>query len=165
MKDDPPTLREQVRPSDRQEVRSILESSGFFYPAEVEVAVELVEERLAKGEASGYFFLFADGPQGTLGYACFGPIALTRASYDLFWIAVRQDHRRRGLGRQLLAASERAIRGRGGRRVYVETSSRPQYEPTRQFYMRCGYRVEAVLEEFYGPGDGKIVFVKVLDPA
>jgi GNAT superfamily N-acetyltransferase len=165
MMDEDLTLREQVRPSDRQAVRSILESSGFFYPAEIEVAVELVDERLAKGEASGYFFLFADSPQGTLGYACFGPIALTQASYDLFWIGVHQDHRHRGLGRLLLAASEKAIRNRGGRRVYVETSSREQYEPTRQFYMRCGYRAEAVLEQFYGPGDGKIVFVKVLDPA
>lgn len=158
----PFTLREQVRPSDRQAVRAILESSGFFYPAEVEVAVELVEERLARGEASGYFFLFADGPKGTEGYACFGPIALTQASYDLFWIGVHQDHRHQGLGRRLLAASEEAIRSKGGRRVYVETSSRPQYEPTRQFYLRCGYREEAILEEFYGPGDGKVVFVKVL---
>jgi D-alanine-D-alanine ligase len=141
------TLRERVDPSDRQTVRSILESSGFFYPAEVDVAVELVAERLAKGEASGYFFLFAEGPQGTAGYACIG---------------VRQDQRRRGLGRRLLAASEEAIRQKGGRRVYVETSSRDLYEPTRQFYLRCGYRVEAVLEEFYGPGDGKVVFVKVL---
>jgi D-alanine-D-alanine ligase len=156
------TLRERVDPSDRQTVRSILESSGFFYPAEVDVAVELVAERLAKGEASGYFFLFAEGPQGTAGYACFGPIACTQTSYDLYWIGVRQDQRRRGLGRRLLAASEEAIRQKGGRRVYVETSSRDLYEPTRQFYLRCGYRVEAVLEEFYGPGDGKVVFVKVL---
>jgi GNAT superfamily N-acetyltransferase len=163
MKPTPFTLREQVKPSDRQTVRAILESSGFFYPAEVAVAVELVEERLAKGEASGYFFLFAEGPQGTAGYACFGPIACTQASYDLYWIGVRQDHRHRGLGRLLLAASEEAIRKRGGRRVYVETSSRQQYEPTRQFYLRCGYRVEAVLQEFYGPGDGKVVFVKILD--
>jgi D-alanine-D-alanine ligase len=162
---EPLTLRDEVRPSDRQAVRSILESSGFFYPAEVEVAVELVEERLAKGEASGYLFLFADGPQGTVGYTCFGPIALTQSSYDLFWIGVRQESRHQGLGRRLLVASEEAIRRRGGRRIYVETSSRQQYEPTRQFYMRCGYRVEAVLEQFYGPGDGKIVFVKVLDPA
>jgi D-alanine-D-alanine ligase len=163
MSGEPFTLREEVRPSDRQTVRSILESSGFFYPAEVRVAVELVEERLARGEASGYFFLFADGPQDTAGYACFGPIACTQASYDLYWIGVHQDHRHRGLGRRLLAAGEEAIRRMGGRRVYVETSSRGQYEPTRQFYLHCGYRVEAVLQEFYGPGDGKVVFVKVLE--
>lgn len=155
-------LREQVLPSDRDTVRSILESTGFFHPAEIQVAVELVEERLAKGEASGYHFLFAEGPHGTLGYACFGPIACTQASWDLYWIGVHHSHRRRGLGRLLLKACEGAIRERGGRRVYVETSSRPQYEPTRRFYLGCGYRVEAVLEEFYGPGDGKVVLVKLL---
>jgi D-alanine-D-alanine ligase len=157
------TLRKEVRHSDRQTVRSILESSGFFYPAEVQVAVELVEERLARGEASGYYFLFADLPQGAAGYACFGPIACTQASYDLYWIGVHQDHRHRGLGRRLLEASEETIRKMGGLRVYAETSSRQQYEPTRQFYARCGYRIEAVLQDFYGPGDGKIIFLKILD--
>jgi hypothetical protein len=46
--------------------------------------------------------------------------------------------------------------------VYVETSSRDQYEPTRRFYLKCGYRVDAVLEDFYAPGDGKVIFVKAL---
>jgi hypothetical protein len=44
----------------------------------------------------------------------------------------------------------------------VETSSRPLYEPTRRFYLACGYRLEAQLEDFYAPGDGKVIFLKVL---
>jgi hypothetical protein len=48
--------------------------------------------------------------------------------------------------------------------VYAETSSRPQYEPTRSFYRACGYRLEARLEDFYAPGDGKVIFLKVLGP-
>jgi hypothetical protein len=50
----------------------------------------------------------------------------------------------------------------GAGRVYVETSTRELYEPTRRFYVACGYRLEATLAEFYGPGDGKAVFVKVV---
>ena len=53
-------FRREVRESDREAVRSIVESSGFFSAAEAEVAVELVEERLHKGMASGYDFLFAE---------------------------------------------------------------------------------------------------------
>jgi GNAT superfamily N-acetyltransferase len=163
---DPPTFawREQVRPADRDVVREIVESSGFFYDDEVLVAVELVDERLAKGEPSGYFFIFADQGGQTAGYACYGPIACTRSSYDVFWIAVRGDRRGGGLGRALLEMVERRIAERGGTRIYVETSSRDHYIPTRAFYERCAYRVEAVLEDFYGPEDSKVVFVKRVAP-
>ncbi len=157
-----PTYRTEVRPDDRLAVRVILESTGFFYPEEIGVAVELVEERLQRGEASGYLFEFAEIGGQVAGYTCYGPIACTRASYDLYWIGVHQEHRRAGLGRLLLARAEAEIHRLGGQRVYVETSSRPQYEPTRTFYLACGYRLEAQLEDFYAPGDGKTIFLKVL---
>jgi len=170
-------FRRHVVPSDAEAVRRIVESTGFFYPHECDVAVELVEERLAKGEASGYYFVFAEkgGEQasklshgqgahaaGPIAYACYGPVACTTGSYDLFWIAVHRDHQRSGLGRRLLDESERLIKAAGGRRVYIETSNRPQYGSTRAFYERCGYACEAVLKEFYGPGDDKVIFVKAL---
>ena len=50
----------------------------------------------------------------------------------------------------------------GRTRVYVETSTRPQYLPTRAFYLACGYELAAELVDFYAPGDGKAVFLKVL---
>jgi D-alanine-D-alanine ligase len=156
------TYRTEVRPEDRQVVRAILESTGFFHPEEIVVAVELVDERLQRGEASGYLFEFAQLAGEVAGYTCFGPIACTRASFDLYWIGVHQSHRRVGLGRLLLARAEERIRRLGGQRVYVETSSRPQYDPTRRFYLACGYRQEVQLEDFYAPGDGKVIFLKVL---
>ena len=47
-------------------------------------------------------------------------------------------------------------------RVYVETSTRPQYAPTRAFYLACGYQLAAELPDFYAPGDGKAIFLKLL---
>ena len=52
------TLRYEVAEADIQRVREIVDSTGFFHPPEVDVAVELVEERLRRGDASGYFFAF-----------------------------------------------------------------------------------------------------------
>jgi GNAT superfamily N-acetyltransferase len=154
------TLRRDARAGDPEIVRDITESTGFFYAEEVATAVELVEERLDRGEASGYSFVFADDGGRTVGYACFGPIACTKASFDLYWIAVHADGRGKGLGTTLLEASERLVREAGGHRIYVETSSRPLYEPTRAFYLARGYREEARLAEFYGPGDAKVISVK-----
>lgn len=156
-------FRNDVLPADRDAVARIVAATGFFRDDEIAVAVELVDERLAKGEASGYHFVFAEVDGVVAGYACYGAIACTIWSYDLYWIAVDPAYQGHGLGRSLLDESERRIRERGGRRVYIETSGKPQYLPTRGFYERCGYRIEAELAEFYGPNDPKIVYVKALE--
>jgi GNAT superfamily N-acetyltransferase len=74
---------------------------------------------------------------------------------------VDAELRGRGIGRELLERTELLVAQQGGRQVYAE-NSRDQYRPTRTFYERCGYRQEAFLNDFYAPGDGKVVFVKVL---
>lgn len=154
-------FRDEVHPNDREVVRQLITSSGFFTPAEVDIAVELVDTRLAQGLRSGYYFLFAEYLGEVLGYACFGPIPGTMVSYDLYWLAVHQPYRRMGLGTTLLTHSEHTVVHMGGRRVYVETSSRPLYAPTHAFYRAQGYRQEALLEDYYAPGDGKLIYVKV----
>jgi D-alanine-D-alanine ligase len=158
------SYRGDVVAGDCARVRAIVDSSGFFSPAEVQIAVELVEERLSKGPASGYHFLFAERVGKALGYSCFGPIPGTRASYDLYWIAVCDDCRRMGIGHGLLLRSEAEIIRMGGARVYIETSSRLLYTPTRLFYGSSGYHQEALLEDFYAPGDAKVIYVKALEP-
>ena len=162
----PPDLhfRYHVRPSDREAVRSIVASTNFFNPAEIDVAVELVDERLAKGPASGYHFVFADEGEQARGYTCYGPIAATHGSYDLYWIAVDNNYRGKGLGRILLAETERLIAAEHGRRIYIETSNRGLYGPTRAFYDRCGYEMDAVLKDFYAPGDDKVIYSRAVGP-
>lgn len=156
------SFRCQPEPGDALRVRQIVASTSFFNPAELDVAVELVEERLERGQKSGYYFVFAEVGGTTCGYACYGPIAGTAVSYDLFWIAVHRDWQKHGLGKLLLGETERRIGEQGGGRVYAETSGRGEYAPTRAFYERCGYRLEARLQDFYAPGDDKCVYVKVL---
>jgi len=156
-------LREEVRPSDVAAIRDIVVSTGFFGDHEVDVAVELVEERLARGPASGYHFLFAEADGRPVGYTCFGPIACTLGSYDLYWIVVHAGERGHGIGRKLLAETECRVARLGGRKLYIETSSRELYVPTRKFYARCGYAVEARLEDFYAPGDAKVIFSRSIE--
>ena len=55
------------------------------------------------------------------------------------------------------------MRSRGARGVYVETSSREQYGPTRGFYEKHGYVLRARLEGFYQDCDDKMIYVKRLD--
>jgi len=157
------TLRSEVRREDAAAVERIVRSTHAFREDEVAVAVELVEERLARGESSGYHFLFAEREGRTIGYVCFGPIACSLHSHDLYWIAVDDALRGGGVGKRLIRATEQAVAALGGRRLYVETSSKADYAATRAFYEAVGYAVEAVLTDFYAPGDSKVIFVKALD--
>jgi GNAT superfamily N-acetyltransferase len=153
--------RSELKDGDHDSVREIILSSGMFYDYEVDVAVELVDERAAKGISSGYYFIFAEIEGRTVGYTCYGPIACTKNSYDLYWIAVHDSLRGRGLGKLLLRETEKEIAAMGGGRIYIETSDKPDYDPTRRFYLSCGYTAEALLKDFYGPNDSKVVYVKV----
>ncbi|NLF23129.1 MAG: GNAT family N-acetyltransferase [Lentisphaerae bacterium] len=144
-------------------MRELVAATGFFHADEVAVAEELVTERLRQGEASGYLFLLADDAAGNLaGYACYGPTPCTASSYDLYWIAVAPAQQKCGLGRELARRVEAAIHARGGTRIYAETSSRPQYASTRAFYLRLGYQLASLLDDFYAPGDGKATYVKTV---
>jgi len=155
-------FRDEPHPSDADAVHEIVSSSGFFSNAEIEIALELLQERIAKGVSSGYYFLFAESGGEVIGYACFGPIPCTLSSFDLYWIAVRPALRGSGIGRRIIAEAEAEVRKLGGTRIYVETSSRELYLPTREFYLKCGYRQEGVFRDFYADGDNKVVFLKVL---
>jgi len=154
-------FRDTLYPGDPKIIREISHSTGFFYPDEVDVTEELALERLNKGEDSGYYFIFADTPDGkTLGYSCYGPIPCTKRSFDIYWIAVHIDYKGKGIGKLLIAETEKKVIAMGGKTIYLDTASRPLYEPTRQFYQRCSYVAEAKLKDYYDFGDDKIVFVK-----
>lgn len=152
----------EVGPDDPERIRDLVEVTGFFYAAETDVAEELVLERLSKGGESGYHFVLAEDNGRLIAYTCYGPIACTASSYDLYWIAVHPDFQGIGLGKRILNETESLIREAGGTRIYVETSQRPQYASTRAFYEDQGYLQESLLRDFYGPGDGKVTYCKVL---
>ena len=156
---------------DGHAIQDITVSAGVFEPAEVETVAELWNEYLQKGpQTSGYYFIvYRDGEQ-VLGYACYGPRALTEGTYDLYWIAVDRTHHRHGVGQALLRQVENEVHYMGGRLIVVETSSLERYAPTRRFYEVSGYLREATLRDFYKPGDDLVIFTKHLstdrtDPA
>lgn len=144
-------------------IEEIVASTGFFSHAEIRLAGELVEEHLRKGAGSGYFFLFAEDQMGrVMGYVCYGPAPATQSTFEIHWIAVHRDAQRYGLGQELLARTEAAIAAEGGVNVYVDTSSRELYRPTRTFYAHAGYRLIAEFPDYYAPDDGRLVYVKRL---
>lgn len=157
------SFRYDVRESDLAAVKEIVEATGYFTSEEVIIALELVQDNLVKGAAeSGYYFVFAQSKEHPIGYTCYGPIPCTRSSFNLYWIAVHPDFQGRGIGQALLTETEKMMRAAGGTRSYVDTSFKDQYKKTRNFYETLGYRIAAKLEDFYAPGDAKVIYEKAL---
>jgi ribosomal protein S18 acetylase RimI-like enzyme len=87
---------------------------------------------------------------------------LTQGTFDLYWIVVTPTAQGRGIGHALLSRVEAEVYTRGGRLLLIETSGTPTYAPARQLYEACGYRCEAVIHDFYAPGDDLLAFSKPL---
>ncbi|MBP1710970.1 MAG: family N-acetyltransferase, partial [Deltaproteobacteria bacterium] len=111
--------RQEIKPSDLAAILNIVQSSGFFSTAEVELACELASDRLENGQQSCYQFLFAEDDGQVVGYTCYGLIPATAGSYDLYWIAVSESSRGKKLGTMLLKKTEELIRGMDGKRLYA----------------------------------------------
>jgi GNAT superfamily N-acetyltransferase len=146
--------------SDINRIREIVDSTKFFYDHEIDVAVELVEERLNLGESTGYYFVFAEIDGITAAYSCFGPIPMSKTSFDLYWIATHNDYRGKGIGKKLLEETFSQARNMGCKIIIAETSDLPHYAPTRAFYISTGFDLEARLKDFYDIGDDKLFYTK-----
>lgn len=154
-------FRNKLKESDVAFIKDILQSTGFFYDSEIEIAEELALENLAKGaDKSGYIFTIAENENQPVGFTCYGPIPGTADSFDLYWIAVHQSQRGGGLGRKLMEMAVEDIAAMNGKNIWIETSSRAIYEPTRKFYLKTGCEIIAELPDFYGENDNKVIYLK-----
>ncbi len=162
-----------LRPQNRERVSELLIATTAFSAEEVAVALEIFDETFGEGPVTNgrpersegpalaipdYEFVGAfDERDHLLGYACFGPTPATEGTYDLYWLAVDPAAQGRGAGRALLQWVEQELARRTARLLVVETSSRPDYEHTRQFYARGGYAEAARVRDFYAPADDRII--------
>ena len=155
-----PQWRAAVKPGDVAEIRRIVSATAAFSGEEIDIAGELAEERIEKGRASGYEFIFAASGDRLFGYACYGRTPGAEKAYDLYWIAVDPAAGRAGLGAELLARTEKAVAEAGGAFLIAETSSTAPYEKARAFYKKSGFANLVEITDFYRPGDNKIIFRK-----
>lgn len=156
-----PALR-GLRPDDRDAIARILHDSGAFRPEEIAIGLELVDESLHPGPSTDYEWFVAASAEGVVGFACFGPVPLTEGTWDLYWIAVDPSVRGTGVAATLDEAVTAEVRRRGGRWLLAETSSTEPYRPAHRFYERRGYRLLSRIDDFYRPGDDRLMFGKRL---
>jgi len=147
--------------ADRPAIADLIVSAGNFNPTEMDCALELVDIYLMHPGQADYRVLVAEDLAAKVqGYACWGPVPLTRGTYDLYWIATRPDARGRGFGRALMNCVEDKVLELNGRILALETSAKASYARTVGFYRRLGYEEVVRIRDFYDVGDDKIIFMK-----
>lgn len=156
------TFRTEPRDADREAVRRVVTETGVFSGVEVGWAVEIIETALTRGQAAGYHFLFADGPDGLDGYTCFGPIDGTDNRFDLYWIAVSPRAQGKGIGKRLLSETVAAARAHDATHMFIDTSTRADYGAARKLYEALGFTLMGTLVDFYSDGDSKAFFGRKL---
>ncbi len=144
--------------ADRDPLISIIERSENLTRDEKDCATELLDVYLADPHQKEYFFLVAtDATDRPIGFVCYGETSFTDAVYDLYWIVVDPEYRRRGVASSLLVRTEEIL---GARLLVAETSGGAGYAPARGFYLKNGFNEEARIKSFYKPGDDLVIFVK-----
>lgn len=149
--------------ADGIQIINITKRIDIFTQQEVDSVDEAWWEYLEYGSLpDGYHFLVYREEEKVLGFTCFGIRYLAEGVYDLLFIAIDPNARRKGVGRALMSATEEAVREMGGRILIAETSGTAEYQSTRAFYVRMGYVNEASIKDFYKPGDDLRIYTKRL---
>jgi GNAT superfamily N-acetyltransferase len=151
----------RIEAKDREAVRSLIVGTGAFKLHEVDVAMELVDIALTRPGQEDYHPYVLEEENGTVAaYACFGKNPMTKATFDLYWLATRADRMGKGYGRKIVAFVEEEAKRRGGRLLVIETSSKESYGTTREFYIKIGCTLAAQLPDYYDEGDDKLIYLK-----
>lgn len=150
----------KLKQADAPVIEGMLNRIPQFTPAEVEVAMELVNIAANNQFQTDYNIFVYEHENKILGYYCAGKRPLTDGVYDLYWIAADPEAGIKGIGWDLLGHAENFVVENEGRWMLAETSSKDSYVATRNFYLRNHYTIIAQINDFYSVGDSLMVFGK-----
>lgn len=149
-----------IKSSDVNTIYDLLKKIEYFNSEEIKVAMELVDIAANNKTQTDYNVFIYEEDEKILGYHCIGKRPLTDAVYDLYWIVVDPTASGKGIGRKLLEHAEKFVLEKNGRWLIAETSSRPQYTSTQNFYFRNNYTILGEIKDFYSVGNNLLIFGK-----
>jgi GNAT superfamily N-acetyltransferase len=83
-------------------------------------------------------------------------------NYWLGWFYIHKKYSQKGYGTQLLNFIIAKLKKKRIKRLFVNTSSYPFYREALNFYLKNGFRIEAVIKNYYWNGEDQIILSKQL---
>ncbi|HEY4100272.1 MAG TPA: ribosomal protein S18-alanine N-acetyltransferase [Gemmatimonadales bacterium] len=146
----------RLRPGSRADVATLadLERAAFSDP--------WTEEQLREALTwPGVVLIVAEDADGLAGYLL-GRVVVDEG--EILSVGTMPDRRRRGIGRQLLAAALDQIRAAGGRSAWLEV--RVSNEPARALYQAAGFVIAGLRPDYYRrPAEDALILRLDIDPA
>jgi len=149
-----------LQPADRERIEAVSRAVGVFRDDEVQIALEVFDASCRPGQTD-YLTFGAEADGRLCGWICWGRTPCTLGTFDLYWMAVDPAVQGQGVGTALITQMERQLPP-DARLVMIDTSGRPDYAATRAFYLARGYRIAAVVPDFYAPGDDQVILQKAV---
>ncbi len=156
------SFRNKLKFDDPEAIRTISASTGFFDATDVEISVELAHNALENQNSicsnEEPNFLIAEDNGLMVGFACFCKIPDSFTAYELLRISTLSNYRGHGIGRKMIERLLKTVRELGAKKLFVKTEGTEKYIPTRKFYESCGFKLEAVLKEYYADRDDCYIY-------
>ena len=147
-----------ARADDTSALEAIIRGVGLFTPEEADGFAGTIPDHFAQ-PGEGHLWLLADDGQGA-GYLA--PESVGPGVWNLLFLGVLPEARRTGVARALVAEAEARARAAGGRMLLIDTSTEPPMAAARALYERLGYERVGLIPDYWGSGDGKLTFRRVL---
>jgi len=81
-------------------------------------------------------------------------------NYWLDWYYIDKKYEGQGYGRKLLHHVTRELKRKGVKRLFVDTSSDRFYSNALRMYLGNGFKIEAIIRDYYGKGEDQIILSK-----
>lgn len=151
-----------IRPtelSDMTPLLAILRDSGQFDEDGLNHVRETLNACLA-GESEDLWF--SADRQGLAGAAYCAPEVMANGTWNLLMLWINPAYQRQGVGQALLSRVEKSLADKQARLLLVETSSLDDFTAARAFYQKQGFTEEARIRNYYGFGEDKLIYTKML---
>jgi len=133
----------------------------MFAPDDLAMLEGMLQDHVALAGTDHRWLVARDAQAGFVGAAYVAPEPFADRVWNLYFLAVARGHERSGVGTALVGEVVLGLESAGesvARVLLVETSSTDDFAAARAFYSREGFEREALIRDYYGPGDHKIVY-------
>ena len=148
-----------VTKEDLSGLKEVLDSSGLF-PSEY--LDDMIADYFNNPETED---IWITGTINSINVAlayC-APEKFTNGTYNLYAIGVKKEYQGKGIGQRMMQFIETLLKDNLNRILIVDTSGSDDYKSARQFYLKLGFRQEAIIRDFWNEGEDKITFWKKLN--
>jgi ribosomal protein S18 acetylase RimI-like enzyme len=138
--------------------------SGLFGKTDADCVDDMFVQAMAHPSPDAYQFVVCMEAKTNeiVGFACYGREALTKHTWDVFWICALFEYRGRGVGRSLLRDVVARMSAADAHLIVIYTSSTPPYAPARRLYESQGFRLTATVPNYYDLNDDMLIYSQTL---